>query len=543
MSRTAAQSPASRAEWLGARAALAGRRSGRFTLIAVATFVVVLVALIIIPRFGGSAPREPNAPDVRVDTVPLLNGLEGARHAVAHADSQFENALLTAEYFAGETQGLSGAQRARRDSLQALASALDTLLDRAAKAPLSASYRALATARAVAGEERMSQYADSLSGLEKRRASLDPTSGAERSFAELTTLVNDVGLAIRDIGTRRRAALAREIATIDASARLPVDVDTVGPRHSRDGARIAASAVESALTAARAKNASAAGRETSARARTERRTPPIAVLAAAMVLAIIIGFSVSLFTEIARPTIATSREAERAAGAPVVAVARERDRVAGAGAGGMDPFRMLYLGLTATGTRTRTVAIGGDNRAVVATASGRLALAAAADARATLVVDTDAEGSPVAGYYSERPEPGFTDAIAGVRLWREVARPIGASEELAIDVVPAGSIRRDELDPETRLAARAEFARFRDQYDFCVIVAPTDATLDLLCSLIDAPAVVVCAEIGRTSLEELHMSAARIRKVGAQVHGVALWDAELPVIQSRNTLMAKMLTV
>jgi Mrp family chromosome partitioning ATPase len=541
MSRTAAQSPASRAEWLGARAALAGRRSGRFTLIAVATFVVVVVALIIIPRFGGSAPREPNAPEVRVDTVPLLGGLEGARHAVAHADSQFENTLLTTEYFAGETRGLTGAQRARRDSLQALALALDALLDRAAKAPLSASYRALATARALAGEARVSQYADSLAALEKRRASLDPTSGAERPFAELTTLVNDVGLAIRDIGTRRRASLAREISAIDASAGLPLDVDTAGPRRSRDNARIAAAAAESALAAARAENASAAGRETSARARMERRTPPIAVLAAAMVLAIIIGFSMSLFTEIARPTIATSHEAERAAGAPVVAVARERNRAAGVG--GMDPFRMLYLGLTATGTRTRTVAISGDDRAVVATASGRLALAAAADARATLVVDTDPEGSSVAGYYSERPEPGFTDAIAGVRLWAEVTRPIGASEELAIDVVPAGSIRRDELDPETRRAARAEFARFRDQYDFCVIVAPTDTALDLLCSLMDAPAVVVCAEMGRTSLEELHMSAARIRKVGAQVHGVALWDAELPVIQSRNTLMTKTLAV
>jgi Mrp family chromosome partitioning ATPase len=263
------------------------------------------------------------------------------------------------------------------------------------------------------------------------------------------------------------------------------------------------------------------------------------VLAAAIVLAVIIGFSASLFTEIARPTIATSREAERAAGAPVVAVARGRNRAGSAG--GMDPFRMLYLGLTATGTRTRTVAISGDDRAVVATVSGRLALAAAADARATLVVDTDAEGSAIAGYYGERPEPGFTDTIAGVRLWREVARPIGASEELAIDVVPAGSIRRDELDTETKRSARAEFARFRDEYDFCVIVTPTDAALDLLCSLIDSPAVVVCAEMGRTTLEALRQSAARVRSVGANVHGVALWDAELPAIQPRNALMAKTL--
>jgi hypothetical protein len=108
-------------------------------------------------------------------------------------------------------------------------------------------------------------------------------------------------------------------------------------------------------------------------------------------------------------------------------------------------------------------------------------------------------------------------------------------------VVPAGSIRRDELDTETKRSARAEFARFRDQYDFCVIVTPTDAALDLLCSLIDSPAVVVCAEMGRTTLEALRQSAARVRSVGANVHGVALWDAELPAIQPRNALMAKTL--
>jgi Mrp family chromosome partitioning ATPase len=202
---------------------------------------------------------------------------------------------------------------------------------------------------------------------------------------------------------------------------------------------------------------------------------------------------------------------------------------------------MLYLGLTATGTRTRTVAISGDDRAVAATVSGRLARAAATDARATLLVDADAEGSSLAGYYNEPPEPGFSDAVAGVRLWREVARPIGASEKLAIDVVPAGSIRQGELDAATRDTARAEFARFRAEYDFCIAVAPTDAALDLLCALVDAPAVVLCTELGRTTLEGLRVSAARLRQIGAQVHGVVLWDADSPHVASRNSLMSKVL--
>ena len=168
------------------------------------------------------------------------------------------------------------------------------------------------------------------------------------------------------------------------------------------------------------------------------------MLFAAMVLAVIAGFAFNLSAEIRKPTLATPREAERVAHAPILAVARDADRVPRAG--GIDPFRMLYLGLTATGTRTRTVVVSGDDRAVVATVAGRLALAAAADARATLVADADAEGSSLAGYYGERPEPGFSDALAGVRLWREITRPIGASDGVTIDVIPGGAIRAEERD-------------------------------------------------------------------------------------------------
>lgn len=257
--------------------------------------------------------------------------------------------------------------------------------------------------------------------------------------------------------------------------------------------------------------------------------------AVVLVLTVIAGFLFNFSAEINHPTVATPREAEHAAQAPLLAMVRRDDRTSHAG--GMDPFRMLYLGLTATGARTKTVVVSGRHRAVVATIAGRVALAAAADAQATLVVDADAEGSPVAGYYRQRPEPGFSDALAGVRLWREVTAPVGASEGLSIDVVPGGAIRREELDEATRESAREEFTRFRSEYDFCVIVAPPEHALALLGPLLANPVTVLCVEVGRTPIARLRSDAARVRESGAALHGLALWEAELPRLPARGELM------
>jgi hypothetical protein len=529
----------SRQEWLGARAALAGQRSGRFVVGALATFVVVLVVLLLIPK-GASTSHSDATGAGREDTTSLQLRADSAHRTYAHVDSEYAATLLAAEFLAGEPAGLSPLQRSKRDSLQLLATELDGLIARAANAPLPASYRALAAAAALHGDSRTAKLTDSLDALEKRRAALTPTSGADLPYADLTASVNEVGLAIRDAAVRRRGSLARSISDLDSAASgNAAPLDTAGPRVLRDNARTAAAAVDSALTNARRRNSAADQRETAAVQQETRRVPPVAMLFAALLIAMIAGFSFNLSAEISKPTLATPREAERVARAPVLAVARDTDRMPRIG--GIDPFRMLYLGLTATGTRTRTVAVTGDNRAVVATVAGRLSLAAAADARATLAVDLDAEGSSVAGYYSERPEPGFSDALAGVRLWREVTRPIGASDGVTIDVIPGGSIRAEEMDRDAKKSAASEFERFRSEYDFCVIVAPSEPSLALACSLVEKPVTVLCAEVGRTLLVQLESDAARARGQGVVLHGLAIWDAELPHVAPRSELMTKTL--
>lgn len=529
--------PASRAEWLGTRAALAGQRSGRFAIGTVATFVVVLIALLVVQ---GRSPktREAAAPVQPVDTAPLLQRADSAHAAAARADSQYTATLQASEYLGSAPAGLTPLQRGKRDSLMLLASELDTLIARAANAPLPASYRALAAARALHGDSRTARLTDSLDALEQRRDALAPANSGGAQYAELTTSVNEVGAAIRAAAVRRRQNLTRSLSEIEGTNRTTAaTIDTATPRAARDSLRVLARTSDATVAAARRRNLDAANAAVAASESESRRVPPVAMLVAAMILAVIAGFAFNLAAEIRRPTLGSPREAERIARAPILAVARDSDRVPRIG--GIDPFRMLYLGLTATGTRTRTVVVTGDERAVVATVAGRLALAAAADERATLAVDADAEGSSVAGYYGERPEPGFSDALAGVRLWREVTRPIGASDGLSIDVTPGGAVRAEERDRAAHQSAREEFARFRAEYDFCVIVAPSEASLLLACSLVEKPVTVLCAEVARTALSSLHDDADRVRATGAELHGVAVWDAELPELPPRSELMTK----
>jgi Mrp family chromosome partitioning ATPase len=534
MAKVTSPLPVSRAEWLGARAALAGRRIGRFALGAVVTFLVVLLVLLVIPQLGVPGLESP-APIATADTVPLLRAAADAQHLAALAESLHARAVRKAvEAGAGR---VLPSQQAAHDSLQSLLTELDSLLRRSANAPLPASYSALSNARALRREAREATLGDSLAALEKRRADLGPAGGRGQAFADLTAQMNDVGLAIRDVAEKRRAILARDLTGLQISSGSGDAVDTAGARTARDSARAAAVTAGGRLAVARMRNAARARTQSAARDRANRRVPPIAMLAAATVLAVIIGFLVGLLTELGKPTIANAREAEGVAHCPVIAVVRDDPRTRPAE--DIDPFRMLYLGLTATGVRMAAVVISGIERAVVATVAGRLGLAAAADASATLVVDADAEGSPVAGYYRRRPEPGLTDVAAGVRLWSEVVQPVDIRDSLAIDMVPGGSLRREIPDAAARDAGRKDFTRFREEYDFCIVVASSEAAVMRLSGLLDRPLVLLCAVVGRTTVASLAASTQRLRDVGASLHAVVLWDVDLPYIPHRSELMTK----
>ena len=72
-----------------------------------------------------------------------------------------------------------------------------------------------------------------------------------------------------------------------------------------------------------------------------------------------------------------------------------------------------------------------------------------------------------------------------------------------------------------------------------MVVAPSEPSLALAFSLAEKPVTVLCAEIGRTVLARLETDARRVRESGAVLHGLAIWDAELPELAPRSELMTK----
>jgi len=331
--------------------------------------------------------------------------------------------------------------------------------------------------------------------------------------------------------------VARQISTVEGNVSVrtgnAVSGDTpTAARLARDSARTRVASAEALLREARQWNATMRARSDSAESARLTQVlgaAPIAAAIAALMVAGALIFTLAVAAETRRPTVAHAREVERLVGVPVLGTAypahlpgegRARLRLGT----GIDPLRMVYLALTASGTRERTVCITGDDPDVVAAIAGRLAVSAAADTRATVVVDIAPRTSSVARYFGERLEPGFSEAIAGVRLWREVARSVGASEGLGLDVVPAGAHRTDTAESVAMASNRREFMLFASEYDFTVIAATSRESLETAVLLCERPATIYVARIARTLLDTIVADVRMLHGIDLDLHGILLVD-------------------
>ncbi len=377
---------------------------------------------------------------------------------------------------------------------------------------------------------RMRAFADSLRGT---------TEASE---------VRRLGITIIEMAETRRAALAMQesgtLATVSASNRTAVPdestptVDTAEVRRrttalrdslqrAREVARVAADsvvAIEQRLLARRS------------------AVPPVSpglVLLPVLVLGVLVRVGSALMQEIREPTLAHSLEAERAVGAPALAVVRDAipDGPLRFRPSGVDPFRVLYLGLTSTGTRARSVVVTGEDLVIATAAAARLAIAAAADHRTTLVAEMDPEQIALARLFRDHPEPGFTDALAGAFTWREVARPVGSSDGLTIQMLPAGTARTLGEDQVTLAASRAAFAEFRNGFEFTILVVSLH-DLSSARELLPGAPLVLCGTLGETPVARFATDGKRLQEGGERLHSVVVWDAPRPILPSRAELAA-----
>ena len=441
MLRPDVPSTASRAEWFAARALLASRRLRAFVPIGLTVFAIVFVTVLAARRLVTDSPPPTSRPAGGAiatprDTFRLAVELLNARAEFAERDSVLQVMLSLMETTA-VVPPLAPASQHDRDSLRTVLAQLDGALNRATKAPLVASYQALAGVKAMRAVGGVPELVDSLDQIDRARLTLDPAGTPQREFAQLTLRSNALGEQLQEIGQAQRSELVRQITAIDkdATRRAGPPVSREAPtvmQAVRDSARTRVESAAARLHDARQWNATMRARADSAESVrvTHLLGPsPLAAALAALVVAGVLIFALAVAVEARRPTVANAREVERLAGIPALGIAHP-EHLPGQGrarlrpVASIDPFRMEYLALTASGTRERAVCVTGDDVDLVAAVAGRLAVSAATDARATLLVDI-APGTPSASrYFGERTDPGFSEAIAAVRLWREVTRPL-----------------------------------------------------------------------------------------------------------------------
>lgn len=537
-------------KWVAARAQNALRRTALIAVIGTTTFLVALVALVLIPRQARRAATVvAPQPAERPDTAAIMARMVSAREQLASSEAALAAARERLERPPPPPpprDTLSPEMIAHRDSLRATIRSLDALLERVQAAPLPASYRALGDAPALRADPAIPALLDSLTAVEREREAFGAAAGVDPIFVALTSRAIGIGRSIQQLAEGRRADMQREVAALAPPPPPPpppreARVDTMPSVHARD---VAVAALDSALrdmARARVVNRILDERSAQARELASIGAPPLARLAAAAILGLFAGFAVALGVETRRPRVADEREVERVTGARVLATIRptapgpERSRrradlEAPPLVNMASPaYRMLYLHLAASGSSLHFVTITGDDPETTAVVAANVAAAAAADARSALVIDADLETSLLSRVLLLRRSPGVGEIIGGSRAWAEsiVIKLVG--RERSIDVVTAGT-GATSVPEASAPVLRHDLARLTRRYDLVILVAPVRHVAGGERSILPAPDVVHVARTGKSSLFGLANDVRAMRTAGTRVRGVVLWDAEPPAL-------------
>jgi Mrp family chromosome partitioning ATPase len=545
------------ADWWAARAALAARRGRRFTRL----WLAVLGPLTILALVVSFASRDPaaaaRASRARLveDTVRSAERLGAAVRSAAAAESSFTDAVshVTAgtatPRVARAATPLQSTGADTAPSADPRLAAFEAAISEARRLRTPAAWLALSNESPVRDGPRMRALADSLTRLTQERDALASGPSRDRLAAPLTATINRLGYTIVAIAENRRRALAS--ASGIAPAVAPPAAAQVEPEPERTDERPDTAALSALARAAQDTVAAAQRGHDAALAALQQADVPaevrdsLAVVfpAFTMFLLLIGGlgvrFAMALAREVRDPTLAGALEAERAVGVPVLATVTDAlpEGAARFRPSGVDPFRMLYLGLTSTGTRARTTIVTGSDPVTVAAVAARLAVSAAADHRTTLVMDVDPSSIALSRTFHERAEPGLTDALAGAFTWREIARPVGSSDGLMITLVPAGTERDDLPEGAALEAVRDDLTRFRAAFELTILVAP-HPRLALALSLVESSPLLLGATVGTTPVAQFTKEGQAVKAMGQRPHGTVLWDAPIPELPSRAELAA-----
>ena len=542
--------------WMAARARNSLRRVAVFGIVGGLVFIAALIAFVLVPRNASRKAQAVAAQiEARTDTTPVAAIRNRYLAEVTTADSVLavtRRAAIPAPPIVIDT--FPPAVKAQRESLTVELSTLNRLIARAENAPLPTSYRALAASPAVAADPRVRLLLDSLAAIERERNAFGAVGGVDPVYLALTSRATAIGRSIQGIADAKRGEVRGQLALIRPIARpVPrpvITVDTARFIRQRAAAEQAYNAASRQLDQIREKNARIDKQAAQARDLANVGAPPWAMLAAALVLALALGFAASFGVELKRPHIADSREAEQVSGARVLTVIRPPEIVVERSRRQVDveapplidvvseSYRTLYLHIAAVDASVPIVTITGDDPAIVATVAANLAASAAYEARSTLLVDVDPTTCSVASVLRIRPDPGLSGIVTGAATWPEAIVPTTIGRDRPLDVLPSGTKRSGLPDTNVVDEIRSELARMQRRYDFIIIAAPTSYVQRSASSIIPAPDVILCARLAHTTVGALKTAVDSLRGADMRIHGLVLWDAEMPQLETREEMIS-----
>lgn len=541
--------------WMAARARNALRRVLVFGIVGGVVFIAALIAFVVVPRNASrKALAVASRIEARTDSTPAVAARDRYLAEVTTTDSVLNAARLAAmpvPTLLIDTFPL--AVRVQRDSLNAELSTLNRLIERAENAPLPTSYRALAASPAVAAEPRVRVLLDSLADIERERNEFGAVGGVDPVYLALTSKATAIGRAIQGIADVKRGEVRGKLALIRPTpapvVRPKILVDTTALLARNATAQQSYAAAVKQLEQINQKNARIDRESARARDLANVGAPPWAMLAAAVVLALAVGFAASFGTELKRPHIADPREAEQVSGTRVLTVVKPPEVVVERSRRQADveapplidvvseSYRTLYLHIASVEASVPIVTITGDDPGIIGTVASNLAASAAYEARSTLLVDVDPTTCSVASVLRIRPDPGLSGIITGNATWPEAIVPTTIGRDRPLDVLPSGTRRVGPPEPDVVEEVRRELARMQRRYDFIIITAPTSYVQRSASSIIPAPDVILCARIAHTTVGGLKSAVDSLRGADMRIHGLVLWDAEMPQLETREEML------
>ena len=295
-------------------------------------------------------------------------------------------------------------------------------------------------------DPRVRVLLDSLADIERERNAFGAVGGVDPVYLSLTSRATAIGRAIQGIAdvkrgeVRGKLALIRPVPAPVERPKISVDTTALLAQHATAQQNYAIAAKQ--VDQIKQRNTRIDRESARARELANVGAPPWAMLAAAVVLALAVGFAASFGTELKRPHIADPREAEQISGARVLTVIRPPEVVVERSRRQADveapplidvvseSYRTLYLHIASVEASVPIVTITGDDPGIVATVASNLAASAAYEARSTLLVDVDPTTCSVASVLRIRPDPrafrnhhGNCDLARGDRSDDDRARP------------------------------------------------------------------------------------------------------------------------